>query len=409
MRSMIVALVAVLLFGAAPAFAAGGDKGDWELGAYYGFGWLDDYGMFRPDDDNLYGARLGMFITKNWGLELSGQRMATDTEFEILGVPDEDMKFNSVRLNLLYNFGEPGNGIRPFLTAGLGSEKVSVEDFGESCDISWNAGAGLRWFLSSHWNVRLEGRYVSVKVGDEIDESQKNTEATIGLGWIIGGDDDEVAPAAVIEQRANQAPSVSCSVERAEVLPGEAVIVRVTASDPEGDPLSLDWSANMGRVSGSNSGATYDFAGVTAPATAVITVRASDNHGNSTSSDCSVRLLEPARRAEAVSCVAEGFPRNLARLSNVDKACLDDVAQRLGSDPRARVIVIGHADSHESSMAVAQRRADAVKDYLVKERSIEESRISTRSAGATRPSDSGTDSANRRVEVWFVPEGATEP
>jgi OOP family OmpA-OmpF porin len=408
MRSMILALVAVLLVAAAPAYAAGGDKGDWELGAYYGFGWLDDYGMFKPDDDNLYGARLGYFLTKNWGLEFSGQRMATDTEFDILGVPDEDMKFNSLRLNLLYNFGGPGDGIRPFLTAGLGNEKVEVETFGESCDIGWNAGAGLRWFLSSHWNVRLEGRYVSVKVGDEIDESQHNTEATIGLGWIIGGHKEEAA-AAVIEERANQAPSVSCSVERAEVLPGEAVVVRVTASDPEGDPLSLDWSANMGRVSGSNSGATYDFTGVTAPATAVITVRASDNHGNSTTSDCSVRLLEAVRRAEAVSCVAEGFPRNLARLSNVDKACLDDVAQRMGSDPRARVIVIGHADSHESSMAVAQRRADAVKDYLVKERSIEESRISTRSAGATKPSETGTDSANRRVEVWFVPEGATEP
>jgi len=85
------------------------------------------------------------------------------------------------------------------------------------------------------------------------------------------------------------------------------------------------------------------------------------------------------------------------------------VASKLGSDPRARVIIIGHADSHESSMAVAQRRADAVKEYLVRERSIDEARLTTRSAGATRPSVDGTDSGNRRVEVWFVPEGATVP
>jgi outer membrane protein OmpA-like peptidoglycan-associated protein len=76
------------------------------------------------------------------------------------------------------------------------------------------------------------------------------------------------------------------------------------------------------------------------------------------------------------------------------------------------VVVIGHIDSRETE-AVAQRRADAVRDYLVQERSIEASRITTRSAGATKPLDPGTDAAgqsrNRRVEVWFVPEGATEP
>jgi outer membrane protein OmpA-like peptidoglycan-associated protein len=119
-------------------------------------------------------------------------------------------------------------------------------------------------------------------------------------------------------------------------------------------------------------------------------------------------------RAEAISCVAGGFPRNLARLNNVDKACLDDVATRLRSDPRSRVIVIGHADSGERMPEVlARRRAEAVRDYLVRERGIEESRITVRSAAATKPLDTGTDAAararNRRVEIWFVPEGATAP
>jgi outer membrane protein OmpA-like peptidoglycan-associated protein len=98
----------------------------------------------------------------------------------------------------------------------------------------------------------------------------------------------------------------------------------------------------------------------------------------------------------------------------VDKACLDDVATRLRQDPRSRVIVVGHADSGERfPEVIARQRAEAVKDYLVRERGIEESRITTRSAAATRPLDSGTDAAararNRRVEVIFVPEGATAP
>ena len=50
-------------------------------------------------------------------------------------------------------------------------------------------------------------------------------------------------------------------------------------------------------------------------------------------------------KAETITCISGGFPANLARLNNVDKACLDDVASRLRQDPRSRVVIVGHADS----------------------------------------------------------------
>ena len=60
--------------------------------------------------------------------------------------------------------------------------------------------------------------------------------------------------------------------------------------------------------------------------------------------------------------------------------------RRLRQDPRSRVIVVGHADNGERFPEVHRpQRAEAVKDYLVKERGIEESRITTRSAAATKP------------------------
>jgi outer membrane protein OmpA-like peptidoglycan-associated protein len=118
--------------------------------------------------------------------------------------------------------------------------------------------------------------------------------------------------------------------------------------------------------------------------------------------------------AAAVSCLAEGFPLNSARLNNVDKACLDDVTQRLKSDPRARVVVIGHADSHERNAdKISSGRARAVRDYLVMDGGVDGGRVKVRSAAASKPLDAGTDDAaqarNRRCEVWFVPEGASEP
>lgn len=406
MRSTIWALVAVMLVAAVPAFASGGDKGDWELGIYGGWGWWDDYGIFRPDDDNIWGLRFGHFFSPKWSLEASGQKATTDTEFQALGLANEEMKFSSLRLNVLYNLGHPGAGIRPFLTAGLGQEKVSVENYGESCDFGFNAGAGFRIFMGSKFNLRADGRYVRVKVGDEVDDSQSNFEATLGLNLMFGGHHEAVA---AVEAAPNQPPTVSVAPDRAEVLPGEPVNIVATASDPEGDPLTYEWSTSVGRVTGAGTSASLDFAGATPPATAVVTVRVKDNHNNTASADCSVRLIEPARKAEAVSCVAGGFPKNLSRISNVDKACLDDVAQRLSADPRAHVIVIGHSDSKETGTALAQQRADAVKTYLVRERNVDETRIQVRSSGSTKMLAAAGDAQNRRVEVWFVPEGATVP
>ena len=119
-------------------------------------------------------------------------------------------------------------------------------------------------------------------------------------------------------------------------------------------------------------------------------------------------------KPEAVTCTSGGFPRNLARLNNVDKACLDDVASKLRQDPRSRVVVVGHADKGERNANVtARRRAEAVKSYLVKERGVEEARVTAREVGSTRPLDTGTSAMarakNRRVDVIFVPEGATVP
>ncbi len=409
MRRMMLALVAVLLLAAAPAFAGGGEKGDWELGGFWGHAWLDDYGIFHPDNDNFFGFRFGHFFSNHVSLEASWQKLTTDTEPDVVGIADEELKIESLRLNALYNFGNPGNGVRPFLTAGLGHEKTEITNFGESCDIGWNAGGGLRFFLSPKFNLRLDGRYVRTKVGDAIDDSQGNVEASVGLGFLFGGHHKEVAEAAPVEQPApNQPPSVSCSAERSEILPGESVAIRATAADPENGPLTYVWTATGGQVTGTDAAATLGFTGATPPTSATITVRVTDDHGLSATSDCTVRLIEPAKPAEAVSCTAGNFPRNLSRLSNVDKACLDDVAQKLTSDPRAHVVVIGHADTKETAVGVDQKRADAVKTYLVKERSIELSRVTVRAAGKTKPL--GTDAAgNRRVEIWFVPEGAADP
>jgi OprF membrane domain. len=187
----------------------------------------------HPDQDNVWGGRLGYWFTKNWNLEGSVQKVMTDTEMNLPATPEVDVDLTSYRLNLLYNLGGSGSKLRPFLTVGGGSEKTDVETIVDENKGSWNVGGGLRFFLSRNLNLRLDGRFVQVKVGDD---TQGNGEATVGLGLLLGGHKEEAA-AEVIPPPANQPPTVTCAADRAQILPGETATITATATDPEGGPL----------------------------------------------------------------------------------------------------------------------------------------------------------------------------
>jgi outer membrane protein OmpA-like peptidoglycan-associated protein len=190
---------------------------------------------------------------------------------------------------------------------------------------------------------------------------------------------------------------------------------QATASDPDGDTLTYTWSSSAGKVTGNGPQATFDSASVPCDTVVTITVQVSDGRGGTAQATCTVRVKCPEKpKPEPVTCTSGGFPRNLSRLNNVDKACLDDVAARMKQDPRSRIVITGHADKSEPNPEVlGRKRAEAIKSYLVKERGVDEARVTARSAGASKPLDTGKSAVarakNRRADVTFVPEGATVP
>jgi outer membrane protein OmpA-like peptidoglycan-associated protein len=258
------------------------------------------------------------------------------------------------------------------------------------------------------WNLNFNDR--------GLNQSSKSwTGRHISIGYHPGAACKEIyTPPPPPPPPANGNPTVSCSVERSNLLPGETTGVRATASDPDGDPLTYEWSASSGSVSGTGPAVTFNSAGMAAGSSSTITVRVSDGRNGIGSATCPVSVAAQAAPATTSTCTAGGFPPNRDRLNNVDKACLDDVASRLRQDPRSTVVVIGHADKGERTPEViARKRAEAVKRYLTAERGVDASRISVRSAGSSKPLDTGTSAAararNRRVEVITVPEGAQAP
>jgi len=103
------------------------------------------------------------------------------------------------------------------------------------------------------------------------------------------------------------------------------------------------------------------------------------------------------------------FESGSARLTNIAKAILDDVALRMKQEPTSTAIVIGYTDSKEATGPNAdldRRRAEAVRDYLVSRHGIDPSRITVEGRDAREPvGDNNTAEGrlkNRRVVIRLM-------
>jgi outer membrane protein OmpA-like peptidoglycan-associated protein len=107
----------------------------------------------------------------------------------------------------------------------------------------------------------------------------------------------------------------------------------------------------------------------------------------------------PAPQSQTLCSIS--FDRDTKRPTRVDnegKACLDDLALSLQRDTTATLDVVGNAASSEKEgPQKAAERAVNTKDYLVKEKGIDPSRVAV---------FTGTDDA-KTVTDTLVPQGAT--
>lgn len=103
------------------------------------------------------------------------------------------------------------------------------------------------------------------------------------------------------------------------------------------------------------------------------------------------------------------FEPGSARLTNIAKAILDEVALRMKQEPTATALVIGYTDDRENTGANAdldRRRAEAVRDYLVSRHGIDPSRITVEGRGTSEAVGDNTTAEgrlrNRRVVIKLI-------
>jgi outer membrane protein OmpA-like peptidoglycan-associated protein len=199
------------------------------------------------------------------------------------------------------------------------------------------------------------------------------------------------------------APTMSCTANPATVLAGERATISASVNDPSGSALTYAWQTNGGQIVGDGSTVQLDTSGLQ-PGNYVVTGRAETvTHA---ACDCSanvtVQAPPPAPQASKVS--ACNFTLSSARADNVCKRNLDDLAVRLQSDPKSKVVLVGYADPKEPRADdLATRRGDAGKKYLGDEKGVDASRVEVRIAAGIE----GAGDENRRLDIIFVPDGAS--
>ncbi|MDW5264367.1 MULTISPECIES: hypothetical protein [Acidobacteriaceae] len=199
-----------------------------------------------------------------------------------------------------------------------------------------------------------------------------------------------------------QPPTISCSANPSSLNPGDSATITAEGVSPQNRPLTYSYSATEGTVSGNGNTATLSTAGA-APGTITVTCNVVDDKGQTASSTTSVTIAAPPPPpAPTVSSLCsvnfERDKRRPVRVDNEGKACLDDVSLKLQQSSDAKLALVGNAASTEKhGTDLAAKRAVNTKDYLVKEKGIDASRISVYT---------GTQDG-KTVTTTLIPAGAT--
>lgn len=194
-----LAVLGALAINTAPAMAQV-ESGTQEVHAYGGEIFGDDLTdttisgrQPKLDDDVTYGVRYGYNFTDTWGIELSLGQTASSVTNLIGG--DVDLDLTTLDVDAVWHFNS-GSQLVPYLVAGIGYASADLDApivgtangalvrISDDNGFTLNAGAGLKYYATDRFLVRLEARYRYLDgVVDKFDDSLNTVETTLGVGW----------------------------------------------------------------------------------------------------------------------------------------------------------------------------------------------------------------------------------
>jgi hypothetical protein len=200
-----------------------------------------------------------------------------------------------------------------------------------------------------------------------------------------------------------QPPVVSCSASPTTIAIGEPSTITMTATDPQGWPMTYSWSASGGQLTGSGTTATMTATNADAGNTITVTGTANDARANLSSSCTAQVTVPPVVKCVNIEdwgeCTFEKNPKKPWRVDNDCKDVLDKLSLRLQQMPNGKLNVVGYTDQEEvvKEKTLASQRSVNVKYYLTTDgpNKVDASRVQPREGGAK----------GKATHFYFVPEG----
>lgn len=366
-KQLMSAAVAAVI--ASPVLAD--DHSDkWYLNAGVGYHVFD--GAWDLDETAAAVVGVEKQINKDWGVEFGAVYSEPDNNY---GVDSGDAEVTNLSISALryYNLANHER-LMPYTAIGLGHTEYNFEGQDDQGVTSGNVGAGFRYVLSGPLSMRADARYYY-----GFDTETNDGVLSLGLSYALGGQAKPMP--APVQSSDSDADGVEDSVDQCPGTPaGVAVDARGCALDKDGDgvPNYRDKCPNT-------------------PAG-----RQVDKFG------CKFVL----KHTEAIKMDVK-FALNSDAIPASEISELKKVAEFMKRFGGVKAVVEGHSDSTGAAAynkQLSQRRADAVRNALIKEFGIAANRLSAIGYGEERPiADNSTKAgrqANRRVVAVMEAEVA---
>lgn len=194
----------------------------------------------------------------------------------------------------------------------------------------------------------------------------------------------------------NRPPTVKAQCDPCTVAPGANSTVRADGQDPDGDTLTYRWNTPSGTL-GTPADRQSPWTAPQQEGTVPVTVTVDDGKGGTATDTVRIQVVRPPMKAYTFEDVHFDFDRYTLRPEAT--RLLDEAVAALREDDRLKLEVEGHTcniGTAEYNLALGDRRANAVRDYLVS-RGVSADRLRTVSYGEERPKYDNAREETRRL------------
>jgi len=372
MKKFSIVIIALAVFGGAKAYAFDWFDGRLSIGGGYGrakpklpYSYQDTY-----QDGSMWTGNIKYYLNNDVSVVAS----YADLEPYRRGNNQDFYRFRPVVASLRYNFFHH-LPFTPYATAGAGyawnDHQIPNSDTVRWKGFTYQAGLGLEFFITEGTSLGAEALYHSF----EGEGSMVPYRLISGVGTVnfyFGPGPSQRRAEEALEQQKAQTAQAEADAEAARKQ-AQAAQQQQTTAEQQADQARRQAQQQIAQA------------------------------------QAEIDVIKQMVARKDISPV--NFESGSAELLDESHATLDKVAAIAIKYPNLKLRVEGHTDSTGSAdynQTLSQKRADAVRDYLVNEAGLPANQVTAVGFGQTRPIESNDTAEgrtkNRRVEfVFFLP------